>query len=371
MRKLRLVIALAITLILTFQVAYCDTPTGGASQKLTLSLDEALALLDKNNAEIILMDRKVDIAQKQHDNALEAANAAKGKYSSSTSANLQYRKQEGLNWKLTLQELNNAKNDKAELVKSLHYSLKQQYFEILLLQNDLGILKDELNSLDKKITEVQLRIKLGQAKDTDYKSLLSQKLTMQNQYNSVNKQINTALLNMKKDLGIPISTEISLKEAVLPSIALDSENLADKIRKAVDNLYEITNQQKTIELKKLERQLVMDYSDYKYSTTYFDLNTTISELEADLAYSRINQETNLWIEYYNVMTLNEEIALQSLNTEIEKLNYDSIMAKAKVGLVNPETEASARISYQRQKNNYQRAMYNYILAVEQFNDKLQ
>lgn len=349
---------------------YAQTNLNNNQETITLTLEDCYALLDKNNLELQLADKKIEIYQNKYADAMDLALQAESKGSPNESTNYTYRKQEKLNWQLALLDLDNMKNDKKDLVNNIKAQTKQKYVNILLLQSDLKILSDEITTIDKKLNDVKAKIQVGQAKELDYKSLLSQKLALQSQYNSVNKQIVSTLLSLKKDLGISLNKNVVLVEMVLPYVNVIEDNLDDRIAKVVDSSYQIQKQQKQLELSKLEKDLLMTYTDYRYSKDYFDLTTEINELEKQLQFDRNTLEADIRLEYLDLLTLKDNITLEELSLEIEKQNYDTIAAKAKLKMVDAATESSARISYNSQKNSYQRAMYNYILAAEQFNEKL-
>lgn len=368
MRKYLSLILIATILICLPLAMYGESSDD--SKQLKLNLEQAYKMIEDNNIEIKLIDKKIEIKQQEYNKALEAKNDAKGATSSNTATNLNYRKVELLNWQIVKLELDELQNERIEKLKNLRYNVKNQYMNILLIQKDIEYIKEDITVLEKKLSEMKLRIELGQAKELDYKLLYSQNLTLQNQMNSLKTQHKSSLINLKKIIGVELSSSITVEDLVLPYQVLYKEDLNGRIQKAVDSEFLIVKIDKELVLKNLERQLVRDYTDYRYSTTYTDLGIDISEIETKLSYERLNAEANLLIEYYDLLELGDNIKLEEVNLEIEKINYDTIAAKSKLGMVDSATEINGRVAYNRQQNNYQRAMYNYILAVEQFNEKL-
>lgn len=367
----------AINIILAILITVC-IPQNVLGQSLTketptifeVSLDDAYKMIQSNNMEVKLIDKKIEISKKQYEDSLDIAKQAQSKMSDNQSANLLYRKQEKLNWQFCLLDLESLKNDRNEIVKRLNNGIKQQYLNTQSLKNEHKMTTEELNIIEKKLNEISIRIRNGQAKDIDYKKVLSQKLMLQNQINSTNKQISSILISMKKDLGLSLSSELIFKDISLPYIIVDDSKLDSNINKSVENSYDIKKQEKQLELKKLEKDLIMTYTEYRYSTEYFDIIISISELESQLLYNRISNEADLRIAYLELQSMKDSITLEELNLKIEKLNYDSEQAKSKLGMTDATTESNARIAYNRQQNNLQRAKYNYILAAEQLNEKL-
>ncbi len=366
MRKYVSLIMIAIILICLPLVLYGES--NNYTKQLKLNLEQAYKMIEDNNIEIKLIDKKIDIKQQEYNKALEAKNDAKGVHNSA--ANLNNKKVELLNWQIVKLELDELENERIDKLKNLKLSAKNQYINILLIQKDIKYVKEDIDVLEKKLKAMELRIELGQAKELDYKLLCSQKLTLQNQMNSINIQHESSLISLKKIIGVELSSFITIEDITLPYQVVNKEDLNGRIQKAVDSEFLIVKIKRELALKNLERQLVKDYTDYQYSTNYTDLGIDISEIETKLSYERLNIEANLWIEYYDLLGLEDNIKLEEVNLEIDKINYDAMMAKSKLGMVDSATEINERIGYNRQKNNYQRAMYNYILAAEQFNQKL-
>lgn len=369
MKKIYSSVAILLILIFTRQLTFAEgTLTNSA--ELNINMEKAISLAVGNNPGIKLIDKRLEIAEKEYQDVAEVAADAKFDQSNNENENLGYRKEEKLNWQYTKLELDSLKNDRAEAVKSIKNTIQQYYIDAQLLQEDAKIIAQELTSIDSKIAEAQLKIKLGQLKESDYKTLLSQKLTLQNSINATNKQYDIKLINLKKEIGIDLSSKLILQNEVLPYAVNDIEKLKENIKPYIEKDFSIIKLNKELELKQLERKLVMDYTDYKHSDLVPDLDIDIEEIKANIEVQKFNIEADLWIAYYDIRTLSENITLEELNLEIEKINYDTIATKSKLGMIDAVTELNAKIAYSRQKNNLQRAMYNYILAADQFNEKL-
>lgn len=368
MRKYLSLIIIATILVCLPLAMYGESSAD--SKQLELNLEQAYKMIEDNNIEIKLIDKKIEMKQQEYNKALEAKNDAKGATSLNEAINLNYRKVELLNWQIVKLELDELQNERIEKLKILRYNVKNQYMNILLIQKDIKCIKEDIAVLDKKLAETKLRIALGQAKEKDYKLIYSQSLTLQNQMNSLEIQHESSMISLKKIIGVELSRAITVEDLVLPYQVLNKEDLNGRIKKAVDSDFLIVKINKELELKNLERQLVKDYTDYRYSTTYTDLGIDISEIETKLSYEKLNAEANLLIEYYDLLELGDNIKLEEVNLEIEKINYDTIEAKSKLGMIDSAIEINGRVAYNRQQNNYQRTMYNYILAVEKFNEKL-
>ena len=334
---------------------------------IRMNLDQAYQLLEANNLEIKLLDKKIEMKLAQNEDLVETINDTKGMYSPNDSTNLQYRKTEQLSYKQAILELDTLYDQKAEKLQALKTSVKQQYISLQSQQENIDYVKQDIAVMDKEMKEIQLRMQLGQAKESEYKSMYAQSLSLQNQLNSMNTQYQTSMLNFKKTLGLELSQPVEIQAIVLPYATVNKETLQADIAKAIENDFSIQKLNRQIDLKKIEIKLVKEYTDAKFSSEYRDLQVELSELETELSYQKLSLEADLMIESYDLQVLDDKVKLAEVNLEIAKLNYDAALAKAKLGLIDTVTEINAGITYNRQKNSLQDAKYDYILAVEQFN----
>jgi hypothetical protein len=370
MKKAIYYISLVMILALMLQPIYAEGILT-SNEPVYVNMEKAISLAVENNPQIKLIDKRLEIADKRYQDIAKEASDAKFDQSSYESVNLEYRKIEKLNWQYTKLDLDSLKNDRVEAVKNVRNVIQQYYVDAQALQEDVKIISQEIASIDSKISEVQLKIKMGQLKESDHKSLLSQKMSLQNSLNATNKQYDTKLINLKKEMGIDLSSKLILQNEVLPYELIDIEKLKENIKPYVEKDFSIIKLNKELALKQLEKNLVMQYTDYKRNNdSVSDLDIDMEEIKANIDVQKFNIEADLWIEYYDIRTLSENIKLEELNLELEKINYDTITTKSKLGMVDAVTELNAKIAYNRQKNNLQRAMNNYILAANQFNNKL-
>ena len=362
-------ILIALTMILSLPIGVYGE-VNATPNAIRLDLEQAYKLLEANNLEIKLLDKKIEMKLDQNEDLIETIKDTKGKYSANDNTNLQYRKTEQLSYRQATLELDSLYNDKAEKLQSLKTSVKQQYISLLSQQENIEYIKQDIEVMDKEMKEIQLKMQLGQAKESEYKSMYSQSLSLQNQLNSLNTQYQTSMINFKMLLGVTLSQPVEIQDYVLPYAAVNKETLQSDMAKAIENDFSIQKFNTQIELKKIEIQLVKQYTDTKFSSEYRDLLLELDELETELSYQKISMEADLLIESYDLLVLDDKVKLAELNLEIAKINYDATMAKAKLGLVDTVTELNAGITYNRQRNSTQSAMYDYIMAAEQFNRDL-
>jgi outer membrane protein TolC len=363
-RYIGILIALTMILGLSIGVYGAADVTPNA---IRLDLEQAYKLLEENNLEIKLLDKKIEMKLAQNEDLVEDINDMK---SPNGGNELQYQKTKQLSYRQATLELDSLYNDKVEKLQALRTSVKQEYVGLQLQKDNIEYIKQDIAVMDKEMKEIQLRMQLGQAKESDYKSMYAQSLSLQNQLNSLNTQYQTSLINFKKTLGIELSQPVEIQNIVLPYATVNKETQHSDIVKAIENDFAIKKLNRQIELKKIEIQLVKKYTDAKFSSEYRDLLVELDELETNLSYQKVSMEAALMIQGYDLLVLNDKVKLAELNLEIAKINYDAAMAKAKLGLIDKATEINAGITYNRQKNSLQSAKYDYTIAAEQFNRDL-
>jgi outer membrane protein TolC len=332
-----------------------------------LDVEQAYKLLEANNVEIKLLDKKIEMKLAQNEDLVETIKDTKEMYSPNDSINLQYEKTKQLSYRQATLELDSLYNDKAEKLQALRTSVKQQYLSLQLQKDNIEYIKQDIVVMDKEMKKIQLQMQLGQVKESDYKAMYSQSLSLQNQLNSLNTQYQTSMINFKKILGIELSTPVEIQNIVHPFVSINKETLQADIAKAIENDFSIQKLNRQIELKKIEIQLVKKYTDAKFSSEYRDLIVELSELELELSYQKVSIEADLLIESYDLSMLEDKIKLAELDLEIAKINYDATLAKSKLGLTNIVTDINAGLIYNRQKNTLQSAKYDYTMAAEEFN----
>lgn len=357
-----------VLLLIPFTV-YADF-TDSNEPVINLSIDDAISRLEQGNPELELIKKKIDIYEKKYKTALEQAERAKSMQGYSEQLNIKYREEERLNWQLRALELDDIRNQYHTTLLNKKYYLKQLYFNILISQNELDLINTEITNIDKKVQELSVKIKLGKALENDRKLLNAEKLMLTNQKNEVKKQIDNAMINLKKELGIEISKQISLQNSIQEYKIMDLTNIDERIRDAVKYNFEFLKLDRKYKLKALEKQIIIENTSNRDSLDMTSYDIALFEIEAQIKSKQASITGDLWIEYNTLLMLEDDIKLEELNLELEKLNYDATQAKVKLGIMNIAAEYTSRVAYNRQKNNLQRAKYNYILAAEQLYEKL-
>jgi hypothetical protein len=370
-------IIITLTLILGIsKPIYALTSENAANNILKLTLDDCYKYLETNNKELLLMDEKIRILDRQYKESLDKAEDGRIKTSGTDFPEMNYKKDELLNWKRKLLELDNAKGDKSDRLENLKESVQNQYIGALQIQSDKESIQKEIDSLEKKIEQFNLRIRLGQIKNSDVNPLKIQKSQLVSQLNMKSKELNLALLSLKQNLYIDLGKEIYLEPVKLDYIKFNDVNIEKRISDAVDKSSSLAKQNKDLELAKLEYDIVVKYGDddkdddYDVPPEALDIEVSIKDKEIKLADARTNHETSLWTSYYNLKNLEDNVEIERLNLESAEITFNLTQVKVKTGLATGLDESNDRIALDKQKNVLQKIINQYVLQSQIFENSL-
>lgn len=367
MKKLFIFVMVFATIFTTVINTYADNNAN--SKTTTITLEDALKQVANNN-ELKLFDKKIEIYKKKHQDALDASNKAPSEPSHGQADSLRLAKVEKLNWRLTALDIEIAKHDKDQKLEDLKQSVKNTYYNIIFVQKDIATVTQELTNIANKIKQMEIKIQMGQARQTDIKPLQMQKMSLESQISEYNRQKNNSELEIKRLLNTDLKTQIQIQDMEIPYVGFDYDAVEKRIDQAIETNFDLDILDRQIKLKELERDLIKEFTQPDDSNAIYALDMDIAELEATKASKTVATQEDLWIDYYDLLILKENINLEELNLEIEKYNYDAAIAKSGAGLLDLTTESNARIAYYKQKNTVQKAMYNYVMAAEKLNSKL-
>jgi hypothetical protein len=344
------------------------------NDQTALNLEEAFEYIEKNNIEIKLLDEKIKITERQYKESLDMANYLKGKDFSGeeTTDAVKHEKDQKLTHKRKLYDLNNLKHDREEKLKDLKADIEKQFTSVSLQQENTLSIQSEINNLDKKMEEEKLKVKLGTITDINLKNLQSQRTQISNQLNLSKRQLNEALLTLKKNLGLELSKEISLAPLKMELKKFDERNIEERLTKAIESSYEYKKQQEDVELTKVEHNIIKDNTDLDGNKQdLYSIEVTLKNKEIGLEDVKPTLEFTLWSTYFSLKNLEDEIEIQKLNLESAEITLNTTAAKVKVGMDTALNELNARLSVAKQKNAVQKAVNDYMLAAKSFERQLE
>ncbi|SKA76674.1 Outer membrane protein TolC [Caloramator quimbayensis] len=344
---------------------------------IKLTLQDAISNIEKQNTEIKLMDQKIAILEKQYKTALDNAEKAKTDTSTNIQSNINLRKTELLNWKKSQLTLENAKHDRDDKLNSLIQDIKKQYYEALMIKEDISNYQEEINNLNKNISIVNAKINVGKMKSSDLKNYETQKSQLEAQLWTSQKQLNIAFLNIKRILNIDINKQIDIEPVNIAVKTFDDSDIENKIKNTIENSYDIKKQALDLELSKLEYKIVDENSnkssdeesENNYSTL-LNLEASINTKEASLENAKTSLEANLWSSYNNLKNLEYNIEIEKLNLEIAQITYDITKASVSLNSSLSVDEISSHIALLKQQTKFQRAINQYVLSVESLENQL-
>ncbi len=135
-------------------------------------------------------------------------------------------------------------------------SVSNNYYTILVLEQNRAILDSSLINLDKTLEETKAMVDAGFMDDTDYDQLRITRNTVANSVNSVQRQVEVSYLLLKLNLGLNAEDEIQLKENLDEVLLrMNMESLLDQEFQVKENIeYRILETQERISELTVKRE---------------------------------------------------------------------------------------------------------------------
>lgn len=369
MKKLFALLMMSVMIFSSFAVVSADEVSGQQTQIISLSLEDALKKVETDNPELKLMDMKIAIADTEYWQSLDDADAAKDKFSKTIEDKIANEKVKQIDWQRKLITLNNLKYDRNEKLKSLKLDITKQYMSLQLSQKDIENSQIDLTNLDTKINDMLLKVKLGLVREIDVKSLQAQRLTMQSQIDKSKGQLEIDMLSFKNALGIDTKTNLYLFPVQKEYATFNDYDIANRIAAALAKSHDVENAQKDYDLTVLEKDITAKYYDYVPSTVK-DLETTVVDKASTLDNTKRSVEASLWTAYYNLKSLEDSVEIARLNVAIDELNLQITQAKVKAGQATAATESNDKLTLEKQKASFQKAINDYMITIDEFVNQL-
>lgn len=329
----------------------------------TITLNEALSTVENVNPDIQLLDKKIDLLNTQYERDKSDSSAPDGE-------DLDYDLEKSYNFKESLNNLNAAKSDRAEKLKSIKNDLKKQYLNALSDQKDIDSINESIENLNTKIKNQNMKIQLGQATESSVDSLNTQKANLQTSLNQLNVQLQSELLTIKEYLNLNMSQQLTLADAGEDFVKFEDSNIENRIADAVDKNPDIIKQENSLELLKSKTGIYMNYySKYENQIRGFQIN--IDQSRMSLENAKLTTEINLWQSYYNLKNAEGTVDQEKTNLQNAEEDLNIAQTKYNVGTADKTTLEDAKIALQQQKTKVERAINNYIVSSESFQNLLE
>lgn len=338
----------------------------------TLTLAKAYEYIEEHNKELKLMNDKINLYEKQYQEAVARSDWARGKsVGGDEDQNVTYRKEELLYPKQRLLDLDAAKHEREEKLKELKSSVKKQFLEIGVFQEELLNTRSELAALDKTIELTKTQINSGSLPQSALKQYDAQRVQMLSKLDTTQRQINLNLMGLARDLGVKLAEKIKLEQFDEELALFDDSDMEDKISKAWQDSYEYISQQGKLELAEIECDII------RYNT-YVDNNLNqlqqleagVSNNQAKLEQVKPNLEATLWNKYYELKNLEGDMEIEKINLADAEYTLNITKSQEALGKAKGSSVVDDTIALNQQKVKLQKTIHAYSLAVDELNGLL-
>lgn len=327
---------------------------------LSLSLEDALKYTETNNNALKLTDSKILIYDKLNQQALARHDA------NVAVVDEESKKDRDLNYKRTQWTLDNAKHDRETQLNALKVQITNQYENILTLQQQSDNLKTQLSNLNTVIEQTNLQINLGLKIPSEIYTYNAQKSKLEAGQKAVVNSINSAMITLKRDLGIDVNREVILTSKIIPYTKYDDKDLENKIAKALETNYDIQRYTQDIEISQIEHDIDFYYSDGSAD----QIELSIEDKKATLEKLPVTKEVSLRTAYNSLKTLENTIEADKLTLEADQINIDVMQKSIDVGVSSSLQMITLQNKLLNDQYTLQQDINAYMTAVANFQNSL-
>ena len=328
---------------------------------LNLSLEDALKLMETGNRELKLADSKLQILEKQSQQALARHNAGIAVVDEES------RKDRDLNHKRAQWTLDNAKHDRDNQIKALKAQITNEYQNVLSLQQQAENLKLQLANLDTVMNQVNLQIDLGLKIPSDLYTYKAQKSMLEAAQKADMNSINNSMITLKQDLGIDINRNVVLTSSPIPYTKFDESDIDTKIAKAIQNHYDILRYKQDIEITQIEYDIVFYYSGLM---TANQVQLSIEDKKATLENLPVTLEVGFRTAYNNLKTIENTIEADKLTVEADQITIKVMERNIEVGNSSSLEMIALQNKLLNDQNTLQQNINAYMTAATNFKNSL-
>lgn len=369
-----------------------------SSDTITLTLDDAINNLEKNNTELKLMNDKINALYKQYDidhnfaTSIDtsAADTALGLIKINLSYPLPKDMRTSLETQFTtiankkllgkmaqevkplsdVQEIKDAKNAREERLNVIKFDLQRQYMNVLNSKDQIDNINKTLVNINEKITQLQEKIKVGQAASNALDPLNVQKSQLEVQKDDIQNGIDQSLLKIKQYLNIDLNKTLNLVPCKKAFIKFDDKDITSKVNDAIKKDYILSSIQGKIDIAQKAYDINFKYSHNDVSgETYY--KTILATAQNGLITAKAGLPQALWGNYYALKNKEAAVQTQILTEKTAQDTYDKLKKNFEVGMIDKVTLDSAALELDKQKNLTERAVNEYMVAQDEFKYILQ
>ncbi|XRP91277.1 TolC family protein [Desulfitobacterium sp. Sab5] len=329
---------------------------------LNLSLEDALKMVETSNSDIKLTDSKIQIYDKQNQQAKARHDA------NIPVVDEDSRKDRDLNYKRTQWTLDNAKHDRENQLKNLQVDMTNQYQTILSLQQQADTIGKQIKDLDTTIDQINLQIKLGLQIPSTIYGYNAKRSGLEALQKMATNSINSSMNTLKKDLGIDLNRPVVLTSPMVTYTKFDDSDIDNRIAKSVQTTYDIQKMKQDIEISQIEYDIDFYYDDTQNADT---IQLGIEDKKATLENLPVTKELSLRKAYNDLKTLENTIEADRLTVEADQINIAIMQKKVEVGTSSSLELLALQSTLLTDQNTMQQDVIAYMTAAANFQNSLE
>jgi hypothetical protein len=243
----------------------------------TLSLDQVLSYIEKNNVKVKAADAKISLYQKQFDrdkmNAELINNSGTSEVNYPRGQYVTVKLQTDVLPKKDEQNINDAKNDRDTLLNDIKFDVEQKYMDALSCQDKIDIINKQIENVDNQISIMKAKIDQGVAISTQLNSLNVQKSQLMASLNAPKAQLEQDLLSIKQAINMDLDSDLTLVPTEKTYSKYDDSDIQDKIENAVEQSYNLKKINNNIAILEIQKDI---YRRYSYNDATGEVSTGLS-----------------------------------------------------------------------------------------------
>lgn len=336
-----------------------------APSSLSISLDDALNMVEKGNTQIILDDKDIEILNKQYQEAIayqqKEQETASDTMTEDDALTLKY------NVPVALYNLNNEKHQRDTDLKNTKVTVTNEYESILAAQMNVNYINEEIANLQKDMDSINAKIGVGLAKASDIEPDKATMATYQASLSSAQSGIQSSMITLKNDLGIDLDTQLTLTSTPIDYVKYDDTNIDGKIQDSIKNSYSIQSLNQQIQNTQLQYDIFKNYGDGQMNSEEITIETEQSQLQQ----MPNNIEVQLETAYNSLKSLENTVEADKLNIEAAQINVNTVQANYNLGQATYLDVSNAQLKLSQAQNTLQQDIISYMTASENFQNSLQ
>ncbi|MEA1975992.1 MAG: TolC family protein [Bacillota bacterium] len=339
-----------ISLIMIVGVLFSFSITFADELNVNLSYEDVLELAISNSNSLDTIDQKILLAERYLKSANSRSDTIKTKGIVSDALLLENGKIKELVPSQKNRELIDLKETKIDLIEDLKIDVIEKYNDVINKKETILFKNQDLVTANKEYDQKEIEYSLGMITKNQ---LFEYEINIKNlelNIKNLERDYRKALIELNRLIGYPIITQLKLESKVDINIERLEYDLDVIIAKAILNSNTVRTANNDYLLKDLEKTVVNRYSRYERPDSYEDIEDDVIDLLEDFYDSKITEEVNVYTDYYNLLNLQVDVEISSLNLELAEklLNIEKIKL---------DNEMSTYLVYKKAVDNY-RDIYN-------------